>query len=157
MTQTLTEVALFLTAVGSGIIGGVFFAFSTFVLGALQRLPAAHGIAAMQSINRVVLNPAFLGVFLVTALTSVFLVITWFLQMASGYALTAALLYLLGTFGTTILGNVPLNERLEKFQSETSEAAEFWKVYCRRWTLLNHLRTLAAIAATATLFIGRTS
>jgi uncharacterized membrane protein len=33
-------------AVGAGLVGGVFFAFSTFVMKALSQLPAEQGIAA---------------------------------------------------------------------------------------------------------------
>ncbi|WP_010496926.1 hypothetical protein [Paenibacillus elgii] len=47
------------SALGSGLIAGLFFAFSTFVMSALARLPAEQGIAAMQSINVTVLNPLF--------------------------------------------------------------------------------------------------
>ena len=57
----LTALAL-LACVGAGTVGGVFFAFSTFVMKALAQLPARQGIAAMQRINVVVLNPLFLGV-----------------------------------------------------------------------------------------------
>jgi len=41
---------------GSALVGGIFFAFSSFVMKALARVPSAEGIAAMQSINVVVLN-----------------------------------------------------------------------------------------------------
>jgi uncharacterized membrane protein len=61
--------AAFASAIGCGLIAGVFFAFSTFVMQALRRLPGAEGMPAMQSINVVVLNPIFLGVFLGTAVT----------------------------------------------------------------------------------------
>ena len=54
-------------ALGAATIGGVFFAFSTFVMRALGQLPPAQGIAAMQRINVVVLNPMFLGTFVGTA------------------------------------------------------------------------------------------
>lgn len=56
--------------VGAGLIAGVFFAFSNFVMRALLRVPPAHGHAAMQAINVTVLNPVFLGVFAGTALLS---------------------------------------------------------------------------------------
>ena len=56
---------------GSALIGGVFFAFSSFVMKALARVPSHEGIAAMQSINVVVLNPSFLGVFMGTTVISV--------------------------------------------------------------------------------------
>ena len=64
------QIASILGAVGSGLIGGVFFAFSTFIMQALARMPAAQGIAAMQHINVTVLNPWFLGVFMGTGLIS---------------------------------------------------------------------------------------
>ena len=55
---------------GSALVGGIFFAFSSFVMKALARVPAAEGIAAMQSINVVVLNPSFLSAFIGTAVLS---------------------------------------------------------------------------------------
>jgi uncharacterized membrane protein len=54
-------------ALGCGLVAGVFFAFSTFVMKALARLPAPQGIAAMQSINVIVINPWFMTAFLGTA------------------------------------------------------------------------------------------
>jgi uncharacterized membrane protein len=53
----------FVAAVGSGLVAGIFFAFSNFVMKALARVPPAQGIAAMQSINVVVLNRWFFAVF----------------------------------------------------------------------------------------------
>jgi uncharacterized membrane protein len=55
---------------GSAVIGGVFFAFSSFVMKALARIPSSEGIAAMQSINVVVINPTFLSVFMGTTVLS---------------------------------------------------------------------------------------
>src|SRR4051812_29165640 len=51
-----------IVAVGAGIAGGVFFAFSTFVMRALDRLPADRSIAAMQAINLAAPNPLFMAV-----------------------------------------------------------------------------------------------
>src|SRR4030095_14965531 len=65
----LDELIYYLTlgsALGSGLIAGAFFAFSTFVMRALSRLPANEGVAAMQSINVAVINPWFMLVFLGT-------------------------------------------------------------------------------------------
>ena len=59
----LAFVTLFTAALGTGIVGGIFFAFSSFVMAALARIPAAQGIAAMNSINAVVLNPIFMTPF----------------------------------------------------------------------------------------------
>lgn len=53
-TATMTREQLWLTvaaALGAGALGGVFYAFSSFVMPALERLPDAQGLQAMQSIN----------------------------------------------------------------------------------------------------------
>ena len=73
MSGPIIELLTIATIMGSGIVGGVFFAFSTFVMSALTRLPAAEGIRAMQQINITVLNLWFLGAFVGTAATSVLL------------------------------------------------------------------------------------
>ena len=61
------------SALGCGLTAGVLFAFSSFIMNALARLPPAQGIAAMQSINITVINPAFFGVFFGTALLCLYL------------------------------------------------------------------------------------
>src|SRR5262245_41534933 len=77
------------TCLGSGIVGGVFFAFSTFVMKALGELPASQGVAAMQRINVVVLNRLFLGVFLGTALLAVACIVASFLHRYAAFPLDA--------------------------------------------------------------------
>lgn len=88
------------SALGCGLIAGVFFAFSTFVMKALSRIPAAQGIAAMQSINVVVLNALFLGVFLGAAAGCITLavaaIVGWH-KPGAAYMLGGSLLYLVGT------------------------------------------------------------
>lgn len=90
---------LIVAALGSGLMAGTLFAFSVFVMRALERLPAEQGIAAMQSINAVVLNGVFLGVFLgpsvVCALLAVMAVLGW-QSPAAGWRLAGALLYIVG-------------------------------------------------------------
>lgn len=54
------------SVLGCGLMAGVFFAFSSFVMNALARLQPTQGIAAMQSINITVINPLFMAPFLGT-------------------------------------------------------------------------------------------
>jgi hypothetical protein len=56
------------TALGCGLCAGVFFAFSSFVMKALARLPPADAVAAMQAINVVAVTPAFMAALFGTAL-----------------------------------------------------------------------------------------
>lgn len=153
----VTTVLVAVTLLGSALIGGVFFAFSSFVMKALARLPSSEGIAAMRSINVVVLNPSFLGVFMGTAAISLLVAIlavnAWGTPPAP-YFLAGALLYLAGTFLVTALGNVPLNERLAEVAGTDPNAIAVWEHYLARWTLLNTVRTAAAVAAALILTIG---
>ena len=59
--------ATLVTALGCGLIAGAFFAFSTFVMPALKRLPTGGGIAAMQSINVLAVTPVFMTALFGTA------------------------------------------------------------------------------------------
>jgi uncharacterized membrane protein len=145
-------------ALGCGLIAGVFFAFSSFVMNALARQPPAQGIAAMQAINITVINPSFMGVFLGTAAACIFLAVSslsrWH-QPGAPYLLVGSLLYLVGTLGVTILCNVPLNEALAKVDPSSTEGARLWASYLVNWTFWNHVRTVAALAAAASLTIAK--
>jgi uncharacterized membrane protein len=146
----------FVSAFGSGLIGGVFFAFSTFIMQALGRLPAAHGIAAMQSINVVVLNRWFLTAFMGTAVTCAALAVITLAWRPSGSILLLAgsALYVIGTFLVTIAFNVPRNNALAAVAPDSMEAAALWSRYLKEWTAWNHVRTLAALVAMAVLVLG---
>jgi uncharacterized membrane protein len=140
----------FLVCLGAGLVAGVFFAFSSFVMKALAQLPAADAIAAMQRINAVVLNPLFLGVFVGTAVLAAICVFAGFFpwgEPRSLLLLAAGSFYLLGSFGVTAALNVPRNERLARLDSASAEAADYWPVYLREWLLWNHVRTAASLVA----------
>jgi uncharacterized membrane protein len=142
---------------GCGLIAGVFFAFSTFVMKALAQQPSAQGIATMQSINITVINPWFMLVFLGTAAACIFLTISLLLkwhQPGVVYLLVGSLLYLVGTVGVTIAFNVPLNDALAIVKPDSPEGANLWAKYLTNWTIWNHVRTIAALAAAALLTIA---
>jgi uncharacterized membrane protein len=142
---------------GCGLIAGVFFAFSTFVMRALARLQPTEGIIAMQMINITVINLLFMGVFLGTAAACIFLLISslskWH-QPGVVYLLVGSLLYLVGTVGVTIAFNVPLNDALAKVEPGSAEGASLWTNYLVNWMFWNHIRTIAALAATVSLAIA---
>jgi uncharacterized membrane protein len=144
-------------ALGCGLIAGVFFAFSAFVMTALARLPAAQGIAAMQSINVVVINPAFLGVLFGTAVLCIVLAVaapvTWG-ESGAIYLLVGALLYLVGTIVVTMACNVPRNNALAAVAPDGAESASLWARYVAEWTAWNHVRTAGAFLAAASYMIA---
>lgn len=141
-----------LVCIGAGLVGGVFLAFSSFVMKALATLPAEQGVAAMQRINLVVLNPLFLGIFVGTAVLAGICVFAGFHPPGtrrSVLLLTAGLSYLVGAFGVTAAFNVPRNERLARLPPESAEAAAYWPIYLREWLRWNHVRTAASTLSAA--------
>ena len=141
-------------ALGCGLNGGVFFAFSSFVMKALARLPAAHGIAAMQSINVMAPTAAFMTALFGTAAASVALVV-WALadwnDSYGPYLLLGSALYLVTTIGPTITYHVPRNNALAKLEPRAAEAPARWTRYLAQWTRWNHLRAVGALAGAAAL------
>lgn len=130
----------------------MFFAFSTFIMKALAQLPASQGVVAMQRINVVVLNPLFLSVFLGTALLAAACVVMSALSWSTPRSillLASGALYLVGSFLVTMTLNVPRNERLAGLAPESLQAAEYWVVYLREWSLWNHVRSGASVASAA--------
>lgn len=151
------SITTFLAVLGCGVIGGVFFAFSSFVLPALARLPGRAGISAMQSINVVVLNRSFLGVFLGTALLCAALAVDALLHWSapqSGLRLAGALSFLLGSFWITMALNVPWNHALDGIDPRGADAPRRWLEYVAGWSLWNHVRGVAAVLATALLTLA---
>lgn len=154
--QMLFALTLF-AALGCGLIAGVFFAFSTFVMKALARLPAGEGIAAMQSINIVVLNPWFMTAFLGTAATCVLALISSLFRWddpGAVYLLVGSALYLVGSLLVTIVFNVPRNEALASVAQADPNGASLWAGYVASWTAWNHVRTAASLAAAASFSIA---
>ena len=140
--SALTVVA----AVGCAAMGGVFFAFSAFVMAALRRLPAAQGVAAMQSINVVAVTPLFMTALFGTALACVAAIVDG--EIAAGAV------YLLGVIAVTIAYNVPRNNALASVDPGSAEAERLWARYLTEWTAANHVRTLSGLAAAALLIAG---
>lgn len=145
------------STLGAALIAGVFFGFSTFIMTALGRRPPAEGIAAMQEINIVVVRSGFIAVFFATAVTAAALAVVALLRWddpRAPYWLAGALLYVLGTFGLTIVRNVPLNDELAAVDPASSEGAGVWSRYLSDWTWWNTVRAAASLAATAAFVLA---
>ena len=148
-----------LAAVGSGLMAGLLFAFSNFVMKALTRLPAEQGMAAMQLINVTIINPVFLLLFLGTAVLCAVLALYAVLQRQSTptvLLLVGCVCYLVGTVGVTMAFNVPLNNVLAGSKAAISVAPDVWPSYVKAWLGWNHVRTLLSFAAAVSLTFAAT-
>ena len=148
--QTLATSLLWLSAIGCGLLAGLYFAFSAFVMTSLGRVGQAAGIAAMNAINKVIVQSLFLPVFMGSTLTCLALaLLAPFRWSEPGAALWLAggVLYVVGMFVVTMLFNVPLNNALAAVQPASTEAAALWARYLSDWTWWNHVRTAASTLA----------
>jgi uncharacterized membrane protein len=138
--------------VGAGLVGGVFFAFSNFVMKALGRLRPSEGAAAMQSINITVITPTFMTALFGMGLVSLVLIGWGFADLDEPYAgwlIAAGVIYVIGEIATTGAYHVPRNNALARVDPESEEGARVWSTYLVEWTRMNHVRTVSGLAACA--------
>ena len=147
---------LWFSAIGCGLLAGLYFAFSTFIMTALGRIDQAAGISAMNSINVVIVQSVFLPVFMASTLTSLLLAVLSLLRWDEPGALlmiAGGLFYVVGMFIVTMVFNVPLNNALAAVAPASPEAGPIWARYLGEWTWWNHVRTITSTLAFA-LFIA---
>jgi len=136
------------SVIASALVSGVFLTFSDFVMRSLDRSKRPAGIEAMQIINREVFKTLFMV--LLIGMSVVSLILIWAASTRETGAPTMLLTvggasYVFGVFVVTLLGNVPMNERLDGLAHASGEAASYWaEVYFPRWTFWNHVRTFCA-------------
>jgi uncharacterized membrane protein len=146
-------ILLMLTILGNGLVAGVFFAFSSFMMDVFARLPDRQGMAAMQSVNIIIEKSTFMLPLVLTALSSLVLAVIAFRNpgaAGSGFVIAGSLLYLIGSFGVTMFFNVPLNNAL----TSSNASLELWRSYQETWTIWNHVRTVAGVLAMAALALA---
>ncbi|NLR61798.1 DUF1772 domain-containing protein [Chitinophaga polysaccharea] len=144
--MTIIQIILILATVSAGLITGLLFVFLIAINPAFTRLPDTAYIAAMQAINRVIVNPLFIFNFLGAGILlplAAFMDGNWWLWMA-------AALYVFGVLGVTIGGNIPLNSVLDKFPLDTATpeaAASARTAFATPWNKWHAVRTYAALLA----------
>tara|TARA_A100000171_G_scaffold52903_1_gene74118 strand:+ start:2333 stop:2842 length:510 start_codon:yes stop_codon:yes gene_type:complete len=155
MTYDWTLYVCLFLALWSAVIGGVFSAFSEFLMAALLRASPGGGMEVMQHINRTVLRTQFVaGILSITPFSVLFAL--YGLLMFEGAALVALILaplvYLPSVFLMTMFGNVPMNNKLEGLDHNSTLGQAYWLQYGRKWTRLNHVRCIGSVL-TAGLYI----
>ena len=145
------------TALACGLMSGAFYAFSSFVMAGLKRLPSEQGIAAMQSINVTAVTPGFMTGFFGTTIACIAVAISaianWD-QTVSIWLLVGAGLYLVGVFMMTAAYHVPRNNALAATSPPAADAEGVWSRYLTEWTRWNHFRTISSLAAATALTIA---
>ncbi|MCH8111197.1 MAG: DUF1772 domain-containing protein [Proteobacteria bacterium] len=140
------------------LVGGVFLAFSDFIMRSLATAQSPSGIEVMQAINREVFKWVFMTLFMGMAALSVVVIGYTYVNLTGPAAVLIMLaggLYLVGVFGVTVVFNVPLNNLLEGMDFRSEAASDFWKTrYLPGWTFWNSVRSFASILASSLLLFA---
>ncbi|MFL2076325.1 anthrone oxygenase family protein [Marinilactibacillus psychrotolerans] len=146
---------LVFSLIGTGLIAGIFFSFSNFIMTAFSKISYSKGLAAMQAINRAVLNPLLFLFFIGTAISTFLLVVLYFFTtLVSSLELAGSILYFFGCFIVTGIRNVPLNNQIGSISSIEIGNEPVWRDYLKTWTFWNHIRTFASLSAFICLIIS---
>lgn len=141
--------------VSSALVAGTFQAFSDFVMKALIMAEPSGGIQSMQLLNRTVYRSVFLVLLLGLAPVTLIAAGYAFFNLsgpAQAWIIAGALIYFVFTFLVTMLGNVPMNNRLDGMEYAAAETVSYWRTYGSGWTNWNHVRMFASLA-TAICFL----
>ena len=148
MSSSILTILLWAAALSSGLIAGVYFAFSTFIMPAFAKIETTQSIAAMNSINKIILHSLFMPLFFGSSIISVVLIIFSFIHWGEdGSALTfiTGIIYFIGMFLCTVVFNVPLNNALARTALNENNTQQIWSHYLKGWTKWNHLRTVSSL------------
>jgi uncharacterized membrane protein len=140
------------------LLGGVFLAFSDFLMRALRKTDGASGPLVMQSINREVFRYVFIPIFLAMVGVSLVFGVAAFWYLAQPWPfMIAAVVYIVGGFGVTLSLNVPMNNALAALDPATETGRQYWsEKYLPDWTFWNTVRTVACVLASVLLLYGTT-
>ncbi|MBO9696545.1 MAG: DUF1772 domain-containing protein [Sphingopyxis sp.] len=150
MADSLITALLWFSVVACGLLAGLYFAFSAFAMTAFARIGASAGVAAMNSINRVIRRSLFMPLFVGSSLSSLALAIIGALypgERGACAALAGGAIYFIGMFVVTMGFNVPRNNALDASDPATAAGQALWARYVKEWTGWNHVRTLASTVA----------
>lgn len=155
-------IVLFTAIILTGLTAGLCFTWSNAVTPGIGRLDSLGYLQSFQAMNRAIINPTFMVVFMspvVLHIAHVFL----FKQAPKPVfilMIAAAILYVGGLFLVTVLGNVPLNEMLNKTDLASATAEQLTTLrenFEARWNRFHSIRTgttlVSFILLTLSLFL----
>ena len=147
--MTVTEILTIATALGAATFGGAMYAFSAFVMHALDRTPTHAAVAAMQQINlsapRAPLVLIMVGTSVVSMITAV---VAHTPLVIAGCLAYLASMVITGTF------HIPRNNALADVDPEGADAEAAWAAYSGPWQRGNHARASAALGGALLLMLS---
>ena len=158
MELTLKSFTLLIAIVLTGLSAGFFYAWQVSVIPGTKKVIDITYMESMQSINKEILNPAFYLIFMGSPLLLIISTIQQYnSRQTFWFLLAATIIYLVGTFGVTAFGNVPLNDALEALnlkELSSREQSSFRQDYEQKWNRLHLIRTVFAVLSFVLAFLS---
>ncbi len=145
MKLYLLNLTIFLTALSAGL----FFSWAVSVMPGTKKVSDFTYMESMQSINKAIINPWFLAIFLGPLVLLILSSIGYYEYKQAFYPiLVASLSYIIGTVGITAFGNVPMNETLDAISNHSLSSQELKEArlaYEGKWDQLHYIRTVFSV------------
>lgn len=155
MTHSWMLYSCMAIGLSSALVAGNFQAFSEFIMKALVAAQPTSGIEAMQMINRTVIRTGFVTLLIGLAPVTLGLAIYAFINITGAakiWIISGAIIYILFVVIVTIVGNVPMNEKLDKMDYLAADTATYWQTYGKVWTYWNHVRMVGSLVTAICFF-----
>ena len=141
----------------SGLMAGIYFTFSVVIMRSFSTLDALMGARAMITINQVIVKTLFLPLFFGSTVLACVLIASVLLDGIGStdyLTLLSSAIYIVGMFLVTLVGNVPMNNKLQSLADQQAALTQYWQSYLTTWTRLNHIRTLACLVTALLLCLA---
>jgi uncharacterized membrane protein len=146
----IETIILVLAILSTGLMSGIFFTWTNAVTPGIGKLSDMGYLRALQSMNRVILNTSFRIVF-IGAVIAVALAPLLYYQTFPNYIfwtfIAVFIIYWIGVFAVTFLGNIPLNRMLDNTNLRTisiENAKTLRMAIETKWNNLNLIRTISS-------------
>ena len=150
MNDLIVNILVIVAAIGAGLMAGLYYAFSAFIMKSFDQIGASNAVVAMNSINEVILRSSFMLLFFGSTILFALLAVLGFFQETAGNGwllIAAGLIYVIGMFVCTAAINVPLNNQLAAVGNDGQAQIESWNHYYLVWTRWNSLRAFCSLVA----------
>jgi uncharacterized membrane protein len=145
---TFADIVLVAAGTLTALSAGVMFAFTVAYNPAGRRVPDDVYVRILQAINVSIVNP----VFLVAYLGPVVLLPLAAAMTGGALLWIAAVVYIVGVFGVTAVGNNPLNNRLDKATPDEIATVRTW--FTGPWERLHTVRTVTGFVTVVLVLIA---
>ena len=147
--STLNDFLMVAATVASGLSAGVFYTFQVSIVRALAEVDDTTYVATFQSINRTIVNPWFVSVFLgAPVLAGAALALHWGADRSLVTTIAIGLAMQVASVAITVAGNIPLNEALDREGVVAGAAATAARTaFEGSWSRLHLARTVASVGS----------